>query len=135
MYSPTHTTPVIDIPWSSPVLPQNICCLLRPGTYRLSRQHAFRATFTFILRFRLVHFAVYASPLLLPPETQDSLDGGSGLPFHRGTFTRKRDAPYPSAARDTCNFATQAIRIPYKRIFTFWIPARSRKKGPFGISS
>ena len=63
-------------------------CLLRPGTHRLMQLPFFGAK-AFTFRFRLECFAVYASSLLLPPETQDSLHGGAGFTFHGGTFTHK----------------------------------------------
>lgn len=52
---------------------------------------------TFTIWFRLEYFAVYASPLLLPPEAQDSLRGGAGFTFHDWTFTSKICAAFPSA--------------------------------------
>lgn len=57
----------------------------------------FRGYFVHLIRFRLGCFAVYASSLSLPPETQDSLHGRAGFSFHGGTFTRKVSATSPGA--------------------------------------
>ena len=69
-------------------------------------------TIAFTLRFWLKCFAVYASPLSLPTETQDSLDSEAGYFFYRGTCTHKRDAPCPSAAPDPGKKGLNEVRPP-----------------------
>lgn len=76
-------TPEIGIVWvSSLYLPTPIAYDLANGLGSLDN-YAFGA-FTFTYLFRLECFAVYASPLSLPSDTQDSLRGEAGTPSTAG---------------------------------------------------
>ena len=94
--SPTPETPV-DWPGSgSPGAPRHACCLPSGPRCQLSTITDFGAI-TFTFRFQLECFAVYASPPLLPPGTQDSLHSGAGSSFCGRTCTCKMCAAFPSA--------------------------------------
>ena len=68
-------------------------------TTSASHHKLYYGAVTFIIRFRLSYFAVYASSSSLPQITQDSLYSGAGFPFHSRTFTCKISAAFPSALK------------------------------------
>ena len=79
-----------------PVYPPEFYCLLPSKQYQLPRLSTFE-TITFIIRFRLACFAVYASSSSLPPTTQDSLPDRAGYSFLGRTLTCKTRVAFPGA--------------------------------------
>ena len=97
--SPTSQTPVVGYIWIDQFdLIQPIACYDLDGI-GFHIDTSFEALSVHPFGFRLECFAVYASSVSLPRQTQDSLYGGTGFPFHNGTFTRKIRATYPGAPK------------------------------------
>ena len=90
-------TPVVEAHWTVASLAVMLLLLAVVEKTSASTITPFSGLNTFTFRFRLAYFAVYASSLLLPPATQDSLCDGAGYSFHNRTFTCKIEAASPDA--------------------------------------
>ncbi len=74
--SPTPATPVVSIDWNFQITFQHSWPATLPKVSAIHNRYFGAITFT--IWFRLEYFAVYASSLLLPPATQDSLCSTAG---------------------------------------------------------
>jgi hypothetical protein len=60
--------------------------------------NTFFGAITFTIWFRLEYFTIYASSLLLPPATQDSLYGDAGTPSATGLSPARYTLLFPAHA-------------------------------------